>query len=90
MRVFTSYYLRTIHRGLLYRSEPLSGLYISPSVCEKDISWNADAGYSSPEFHNLTRWSTRGQWYDCESSRHGCFAEGYHMAAHVGILDQFC
>ena len=79
-----------MHRGLLYSIVPPLGPCISPSACEKDISWDAGAGYNNPGFHNLTRWSTRGQWYDCESSRHGCFAEGYHTEDHVGILDQSC
>ena len=90
MRVFTSYYLRTMHRGLIYRSEPLSGLYISPSVCDTRISGNAGAGYSSLGFHNLTRWSTHDQWFGYGWSRHGCLTEGYHTAAHVGIPDQTC
>ena len=90
MRVFTSYYLRTMHRGPLCSTRLPLGPCNSLAACGRDISWNAGAGYSSPEFHNLTRWSTRGQWYGCGSSRHGCFAEGYHTAAHAGILDQSC
>ena len=90
MRVFTSYYLKTMHRGLLYSIVPPLGPCIFLAACGRDISWNVGAGYSSPEFHNLIPQSTRDQWYGCESLRHGCLTEGYHTAAHAGILDQSC
>lgn len=75
LRVFTSYYLRTMHRGLLYSSVLPLGPCISPSACGRDIFWNAGAGYNNPDFHNLTRWSTHDQWYGCESLRHECLAK---------------
>ena len=79
-----------MHRGPLYITRLPLGHCICPAACGRDISWNAGAGYISPEFHNLKPQSTHDQGYGCGSSRHGCFTEGYHTAAHVGILDQSC